>query len=643
MEKLREGHQQRVHVHVQLSLSRYSDAGFLKWNSLLKNYGEMITLMDCLNWTWSRADRNESQLNLFHILSHTPNLEELNIQNSCSGVCEYIPQPKRFTLRKLQRLRICHDDDMNYQQALRQIIIAAPRLEKVEFEYKDEHLLRAFLATLKGMEEAHLGSVKVLSLKEMDNDSVALVGLELDMLAQIQAKNLEELFLGFSLWQDAKEPMEKMLRNFINLKSLTIQGCFITTDEKEPTITVDFPAMPHLEFLSMGKSYKFSSILESVRERPPKRRRSRLIIRTEEEDDELNSASPATRTNGAEEEVPIIGEFFSISLNIPHLPKLKEMLLGALFEIKDLHFSRFPSIEAFRVSSPWHLTVKFPSLESSRHKVYPRITQLQLPDNLEDHTFVEKVATHFPNVEHYWIYLPNVKVLRAFSKVMLGMSPLQLKELDLKVQFDFASSLDWAFIEKPSTSGPARSAMEFAKIQQLKSYEQWKEYAKVYHIDIPSVEELAHLENEEEFRGMGSLCQQLRDTLSLRIHHIPRTLRLPKGSRNWNDDGCEFSNVLIGFKSMEYPFSEEAWDLAPTNTTIKHFKVRIPTLSSPSSLRTILPFPSSCNFVSFSRFSYLREQLQCTFQTQKHFTRSTLRMLEDLVKRMSHHQDRHRK
>jgi hypothetical protein len=160
---------------------------------------------------------------------------------------------------------------------------------------------------------------------------------------------------------------------------------------------------------------------------------------------------------------------------------------------------------------------------------------------------------------------------------MLCMNPLKLNRLDLKVQFDFASSLDWVLLEKPSAerdNGIPQSANELETIQVLKSYEKCEEYAKSHHINIPNVEELPSLENEREFRGLGALCQRLKQNLFLNMHQIPRTLRIPKGNRNWDDDECEFSDVLIGFEPSEYPFSNEALDLASNSPgCLLNFKV----------------------------------------------------------------------
>jgi hypothetical protein len=340
VEKLAQGHH-----HVQLSTSRHTYSKLSRWNSLLKNFGNLITVIDCLDWSWRAADETLPQsLNLFHILSHASNLIELSIQGSCTGGCEHIPpQSESLILPNLECLKIRHDGDMNYQKALRQIIIGSSHLKKIEFEYTDRRLLHSFLDTLEGMEEIHLRSVKALSIKSMKNKSTILTGSELGCLSNIQTKNLEELFLGFSLWEDTKASMENMLRNFNKLKSLTIQGCYTTTQEKVSMITLDFPVMPHLEFLNMGKQYRFSSIFESITERPAKRRRIGTRIPTE--GDENGTSSLRTTRN---EDGSLLNTVqLPITLNIPALPKLKTLMLGALYDIQDLHFARFPCLETF--------------------------------------------------------------------------------------------------------------------------------------------------------------------------------------------------------------------------------------------------------------------------------------------------------
>jgi len=170
---------------------------------------------------------------------------------------------------------------MNYGVALLQIFQAsAGNLESIEFEYSasDQSALKSFLSTMKNVPREHLSSLKSLSLSEMENNVVALTKLELEDLGNIGAENLENLFLGFCLWDEAAGAMQKVLKNFINLKHLRILGSFVTRQIQDPVITIHVPIMPNLEDISMGYSYCFASELETNTERPKKRRKSIRVL-----------------------------------------------------------------------------------------------------------------------------------------------------------------------------------------------------------------------------------------------------------------------------------------------------------------------------------------------------------------------------
>jgi len=524
-----------VSVHLRIEIYMKDDR---KWVAFYRTYAEHFAILESDTWTWANSkERATSGYNLFLALKHSTNIVELRIKSSCSGICNYVPpMESSLKLHRLKHLKIRHDGEMNYGVALQQIFQAsAGNLENIEFEFSatDQSALKTFLSTMKSIPRQHLRSLKSLSLSEMENDVVALVALELEDLANIGAENLEKLFLGFCLWDEAAGAMQKVLKNFINLKNLTIEGCFVTTQMQNPAITIQVPIMPNLEFLSMGMSFRFPPEFETTAEFPKKRRNSIRVLR--EAGERLTSFILLDRC------------CVFISINI------------VLFN--ELHFSSFPSLIDFMVHSAWHLTVRFPSLE--RHSEYPNVTSIQFPHSLTDHTFVEKVIRHFPDIEYCRMTKPSVKVVRAFSKQMLSKiedDELTLRRLTLELQFDFAASLDWVILDKPSTQlGCIVNDEELKKIEELKAYDHWQEYAQVYGVEVPNVEDLPALENNEEFRGLGALCEQLGEMLDLHIYHKPRTLRIPRGNLKWDHEDCDYTDVIIGFDTKEAPFSDAAW------------------------------------------------------------------------------------
>lgn len=142
---------------------------------------------------------------------------------------------------------------------------------------------------------------------------------------------------------------------------------------------------------------------------------------------------------------------------------------------------------------------------------------------------------HFRNLTNIFIILPTVKFLRGFAKTMATTGPESFQHLSLKIQFDFASSLESCILDgivKPSEE-------EIKQIELLKAYPHWKDYVKENQIEVP--EEDPEEEDPNKFCGLGVLFKNLK---TFSVSHLRRTLRLPKGPSHWIDDAHpEFTNI----------------------------------------------------------------------------------------------------
>jgi len=146
------------------------------------------------------------------------------------------------------------------------------------------------------------------------------------------------------------------------------------------------------------------------------------------------------------------------------------------------------------------------------------------------------------------------------------------KHLEVKTQFDFQSSLDYCFLA--NSAKVKQTEEEIGKIQIMKEYPHHLDYVTEYHVEIPSFDA-----DGAEFEGLGAMKKKFRtiggNGPNFIWHHIPRMLRLPKGQYHWNDNRCEFTDTLIGYKKI--PISNEAWNLVPWGFRHWYFEVPIKT------------------------------------------------------------------
>jgi hypothetical protein len=191
------------------------------------------------------------------------------------------------------------------------------------------------------------------------------------------------------------------------------------------------------------------------------------------------------------------------------------------------------------------------------------VKEIQFPDLLRDFTFVSRISRHFPSLVKATLNLPSILVVRAFAAEMKKLE--SFKELDIKIRYDFSSLLNSMFLTKM----PPLGNEELENIRILKNYSYSEQYVIENNIELPIIKEdddIEMVEDISKFVGLEELVKQLS---YFELIYIPRILRLPSGSHHWNEDECEFSQTLIGFK--EYPMSQDVYDKLPAWVKIEGF------------------------------------------------------------------------
>lgn len=535
------------------------------WTQVFTQKGHIIELLVCKSWTW-KPIAEECPLDLLNILTNVcPQVEELYIKSECNFMATPLAVNPTLELKNLKILVINHDNHnglLDYHEILAAIITAAGgHLEEIAFLYQDDVALKRFLDILTNLRREYLANLSYLRIARWDDWHIALLEKDLHSLAEINTEQLIYLDLQLGFWDNVRSPFEKMLKKFVNLHFLSIHGCFVTGTEVEPQITIDFPHMRNLEELSIGQSYVFSTIFEDACTRPAKRRDRSLKVHEEHTNVTVNRPRRRTLSNVMDDEV---GLFFSVTINFSRMQQLTHLFIGALYELHHIPLADMPSLRSFRVCSEWHCLSQFRD-----RNVYPKIKELQLPDYFQDHSLLHRILRCFPKVERVHMNLPTVMVIRSFSKYMQDVE--SFKHLELQVQFDFESSIDSCFLSDPCSE--PLTQMEADKLKVLKAYPQWREYSKINRIEVPELDEdVFILEDKSKFAGLHVLQKKLRNGFNLKF--VPRTLRLPKGQFNWNDDECEFTDTIIGFQDKEYIFTKKAWDKAPYGIKLFGFNVR---------------------------------------------------------------------
>lgn len=523
--------------------------------------------------------------------SNFPLVEQLSILSNCdvdNTSCNKLSLPNLVNL-KIRHCVIEGDltsHDINYSSQLCRLLAGSPSLDRIEISFEDELALKTLLGVLGSVKR--LPSLSSLSIRHQEEqEMVALLPSELNALGRITAPKLKELHLACCIWaagdgSEIKTAFGNMLQRFQNLRKLKIDGCFVTTPSATdiwPTIVLDFPRLIHLQVLDLGESCKYMSSLETLEELPKRKSRKKLPahLDPEQRPDGLIRPAPARhRLHLAEDES---GEYFPVSINLNGIMSRLEIIrLGVLYEFETLFFTELPVLKIFRVASAW---------AQSYPKYFPRPTgkksireglskkskaeELQFPDLFKDYSEIGNILSHFPNLTHVYINLPSVKLMRAFAKTMVTSGPITFQHLEIRTQFDFASSLDSCVLDEIVQP----SASENEQIKILKAYPYWEEYVRENEIEVPQQNgEVVLEEDSEKFCGLGILFRKLK---SVSLRHIPRTLRLPKGPKHFiKDPQPEFGNTLIGF--TEYPFSKAVKAKCPATMTIicYDFDVSVP-------------------------------------------------------------------
>jgi hypothetical protein len=71
--------------------------------------------------------------------------------------------------------------------------------------------------------------------------------------------------------------------------------------------------------------------------------------------------------------------------------------------------------------------------------IMPQVTSLQVPVQLDDVCFIEKIRQTFPFLKNIWLYLPSSKLLESFFKHIMDSD---VQKLVLKTQFSNKGALE---------------------------------------------------------------------------------------------------------------------------------------------------------------------------------------------------------
>lgn len=501
--------------------------------------------------------------------SQSPHVGELSIVSNCvtksisSFLSDYYKN-KNISLPNLTTLKIrhCHEDwsgaphsisshNINYSTQLRLLLQGSPSLHRIEICYKGEIALGTLLRVLGSF--PILPSLFALVIRHQDENMVGLEVSDLNGLCQVAAPNMKRLHIGGNILvrgdgKEVKVAFLHLLQRFPNLTKLKIDGCFVAVGHTNgwPKIVLDLPKLTNLRVLELGVDcFQYFLTLETVIKRPKKKNKKTLSTNMD--------------TGVADEPGGLAREYFPVSINFPGtMSSLEIIRFGVLYEFMSLYFSQLPALKVFTVASNWAQSYPncFPSGKRNIREGPSNISsieKLKLPDSFQDCFLIRDIMLHFPHLTHIYLNLPSVKFLRAFAKTMITYGPESFQTLEIRIQFDFASSLDSCVLDKIVKPSPA----EMEQIKVLKAYPHWRDYVKENQIELPKKN--PDLEDPSRFYGLGVLFKKLK---LLRILHIPRTLRLPKGPRHWIDDyPPEYSKTLIGFR--EYPFSVAVGAVCP--------------------------------------------------------------------------------
>lgn len=193
-------------------------------------------------------------------------------------------------------------------------------------------------------------------------------------------------------------------------------------------------------------------------------------------------------------------------LDTTDFPSLKEVVLGNVVEIKEFGIGFIRKLNRFQCGSRWDLAINFPKVESKKGP--SELKQIQLPDGLKDPTFIRNVAKFFPMLEKAWIFLPSVAVLRTFFKCY--ESSENLRELILKIQFDFETTLESCLLPKLKDRKNKLSEASKTALEMLRGYKHFEQYVRYHNIELP-------LESQEDIKELRRTGAGIRALKSLKV------------------------------------------------------------------------------------------------------------------------------
>lgn len=493
---------------------------------ILARHGKIIERLSLNKFYWEETNSigNFSPFNLYAVFTKLcKNLRVLKFSGPFGALKITKSPTKPITLPNLTELFYTCGDmetaagsnrDVALHKIYSQIFKGASNLERFEYTFLDlleaDQILKAMRDSSEDVPLKLFKRLKLMSTKE----EVVLGEDQISILAQVVAPSLEHLELGSGIWQDVKAgTFEKMLSQFAKLQTFILHGTRLgDSTSAKSDLCINFPRMDKLTTLSMGSEYEFESVIQT-------------------------STSTVLDVNVTS------NEFVKFVIRLPHMPSLRSITLGNLINIDDLTFKNFPNLETFKVGGPWNTTCNF--LTEPPHR---KVANLQFPDALKDCSLSSRIPQMFPSLQNLWIFLPSVYCLRGFFEAMASANHVKIKELHLKTQFDFESTLESCLLGRSTAS--TRSQRDIRNLELLQRYKFFDDYVRHYNIELPIVKEE---KNEEDFSSPG--IGILKSLKVLQIEHIPRILRIPAGEFHWLDYRCVLTNEFIGYR--RYPLSQK--------------------------------------------------------------------------------------
>lgn len=513
-----------------LSRTKLSDIELSAARQILEDYGKIIEKLSLNKISWDEKKcTTDGPLNLHAVLTkYCTNVGVLKVAGPFASV-KLLNSPRALNLPNLREIYFScgqfeTDRETDRNDAIyaiySEIFKGATCLEKLDYTFFDLKEADQILKALKDATDTT--PLKCFrKLKLLSNSSVFKESQLMD-LSSIKIPNLKHLEIGNGLWEDVKSStFVKVLTSFPKLQTLIIHGSLQGNLSIDSNLYVHFPYMSKLATLSIGAEYEFQSVIQK----------------------------PYTRNIVTISDSAV--EFLKFQIRLPQMPSLETIALGSLVNIDQLSFKDLPNLKVFKVGGPWNQTCNF-----LREEPHLKVTDLQFPDALKDSSLSRRIPQMFPSLKRLWIFLPSVVSLRGFFEAMVDANNVKIEELYIKTQFDFESTLESCLLGRSTAS--TRSDRDKNNLNMLKEYCHFMDYVKYYNIELPIIKDD---EEDEEITSPG--IGVLKSLRVLRMEHIPRVLRIPKGKYHWLDHRASFTHDTIGF--LKYRLSQKCINELPIN------------------------------------------------------------------------------